>query len=1550
MKPTRQNPFLRNVLAAASFGLALSPTTQAASVYWDTNATTAGSGPATGTWGSSTFWTASEPGTTATNGTLPNANDDVFIAAGTTGTTGTITVSGTQVAGSVTLQEPATSAGVTISGGTSLTLGGGSSTSKGLFVTGNGAHTVTTPLILSGANTIQNGGTGLLTINGGISGTGDLTTRNNGATAPGLSILALPITITGNLNNTGTGGSINIGNAASSTTTGGLGANVASVTQEGSSSLFFLNSDNSAFSGSYNINSGSLQWAGTNTTGAITKTNASSVINLGATTGTANAEMVIVNNAVSGKVNNNIAVRAGSTGAKTITVNSGVTFATTGNITLDDNVTLNSAAASAVLNLNGTISDGVSGAKGITKAGAGTANLSLANPYTGATSVTAGVLSLTGASGSLSGTSGITMSGGTFQLNNTAANNNTNRVPDTTTISISGGTLDFKNDAAATTNYSETIALTATGASGIVNTSPAAIDGSSILTISTFSRNPGSILSFTGSGLGVDTGNQVLFTTPPATVSGVLPWATYGSTGFAGYDVTNGIVAVTPTDIDALGSTIANDSTSNLRILDDGAGSPIALAAATTSINTLLQANTAITTPTIDTASKTLRVNGVLLSSAANTKGLTIGAAANDGTLTAGTSGGELFLINNSASPLTVNAVIADNGSASSVTKAGTGEATFAGNNTYTGNTTLSGGIVTAAHANAFGSGTITVKNPTRRLVVNNGVTITNPITFAGGGEAFLGVFQNSAAEGNATIAGPITITGSLAGGGHFASTGTNGTLTISGPITSTSTSPVVRAGTVIFNGVGTASNYATFNAGAGVTRLGATDALLPTATLDMGSSGDSRFDLNGYNQTLAGINRSGSATFIGNSSTTGDSTLTTTGTSNYNGTIQNALIPGTRKTFLVVNSGALTLSGAFSAETATVNNGATLNIGTAGGDSFNPGGKLVTVNSGGLLKFIAANKVQNDTVIDVKSGGTFDQDGQTDVIGYISGSGSINNVNGALTFNMPALGSGSNFSGTITGSATLTFTANGTGGSASSTQILSGANNLTAASTNSTVNVQGGRVIARNAAAFGAAGKIVSVGAGALTFDPTIEFGTDTSMNSYVLNVGSSNIGTIELNRATPGAALTQPAGTSTLGNGTLNIEKGANVTSGTPVLQFDALSLSAGSVGLGAATLNPVGVDVSVLGAVTRPNPNAGNLKLDGTSTGNIISGAMQDNGANKLNVTKQNTSTWTLAGPNSYTGTTTVNGGTLHLTGSLAAGSAVTVGGAAATGTPTLTGAGGTVNGTLNIAAAGGGAAGTVNPGTIGTTGTLNAGATTIAGTFACDVNGAATDRLAVTGNLTLGGTLAVNQVAAGTPGTYVIATYTGTRSGTLGGTLPAGYSVNYDDTNKEVELVIAPASGFASWITGTFANGTVPGGQQGENQDPDGDGASNLIEFAFDGDPTTGANNGKIHAFTVDTDHDGETANAELVLTVAVRSTVGTFTGATAKSASVDGITYTIEGSTTLDPFTTQVNNVPTAVPPSPATLSTGYVWKSFSLDGSNGLPGKGFLRAKVVAAP
>jgi autotransporter-associated beta strand protein len=226
------------------------------------------------------------------------------------------------------------------------------------------------------------------------------------------------------------------------------------------------------------------------------------------------------------------------------------------------------------------------------------------------------------------------------------------------------------------------------------------------------------------------------------------------------------------------------------------------------------------------------------------------------------------------------------------------------------------------------------------------------------------------------------------------------------------------------------------------------------------------------------------------------------------------------------------------------------------------------------------------------------------------------------------------------------------------------------------------------------------------------------------------------------------------------------------------------------------------------------------DAIATGTTYSGTIK-NTAGSLSLVKIGTAIQTLAGANTYTGTTTVNGGTLNLTGSLAAGSAVTVGGATATGTPSITGAGGTVNGTLAIAAAGGGAAGTVSPGTVGTTGTLNAGATTIAGTYACDVTASACDLLAVNGALTLtGATLAITAVSPAAT-SYTIATYTGaTPSFTTVTGMPSGYSLDYT-TNGVIKL---SKSGYSSWAT---TNNVL----LGETGDDDKDGIINLVEYAL-----------------------------------------------------------------------------------------------------------------------
>ena len=126
-------------------------------------------------------------------------------------------------------------------------------------------------------------------------------------------------------------------------------------------------------------------------------------------------------------------------------------------------------------------------------------------------------------------------------------------------------------------------------------------------------------------------------------------------------------------------------------------------------------------------------------------------------------------------------------------------------------------------------------------------------------------------------------------------------------------------------------------------------------------------------------------------------------------------------------------------------------------------------------------------------------------------------------------------------------------------------------------------------------------------------------------------------------------------------------------------------------------------------------------------------------------------------------------------------------------------------------------------------------------------------------------------------------------------------------------VGPA-GFSSWITGTFANGTVPSGQQGANDDFDKDGISNLIEYAIaDQDPTVG------------------------------NPTVGTFNGGTlsfTKREGTSGLTYDIESSTQL----TAGSWAALAKPPVVESMSA--ISYTFTL----GTPVKNFARLKVTQLP
>ena len=363
---------------------------------------------------------------------------------------------------------------------------------------------------------------------------------------------------------------------------------------------------------------------------------------------------------------------------------------------------------------------------------------------------------------------------------------------------------------------------------------------------------------------------------------------------------------------------------------------------------------------------------------------LTIGGS---GSLNSGSYAGLItnnsVLVYNSSAAQTLSGVISGTGA---LTEAGSGGLTVSGANTYSGGTTNIGGILTVStNSGALGTGGVFLNAGSVRLAINDGLTFTNNITINSGntGASGRGLVENSS-TGNATLSGgTIQINAAPGSGGHFAAVST-GTLTIADPINS-SVNVVWRTGTGIFSGGG---SYNSMNL-TGTVRLGANNGLSTTAALIIGASAAGTFDLAGYNQTLSGINTNNNTAIIGNSSTTSDSVLTTTGTSSYAGVIQDVISPGTKKMNLTVNGGTLTLAGVNTYSGATTISAGTLTMGSVGQLGAGNYAGLITNNSA-----FVANGTAAQTLSGVISGtGSLTQQGG----GTLTLSG-VNTYGGATT------------------------------------------------------------------------------------------------------------------------------------------------------------------------------------------------------------------------------------------------------------------------------------------------------------------------------------------------------------------------------------------------------------------------------------------------------------------------------------------------------------------------------------------------------------------------
>lgn len=414
-------------------------------------------------------------------------------------------------------------------------------------------------------------------------------------------------------------------------------------------------------------------------------------------------------------------------------------------------------------------------AANITKQGTGTWTLSGASALSGALSVDAGRLILSGAGVATNMTAYTIRSGATLVLRNSAASNSTDRLRNATALSMASGTLVFEHDGGSA-SYAETVGVVTVSAGvSILRTSQAAVGQSSVLTLSGLARSGSGAVNFIGTGLGDDARNKVVIT---GQSEGALPsWVTVNGLP-AYYSNARGVYSVGPTQTQTLAargpSSIIQDNADAMALITSpGEVGPIELAAADTTVAGVIQQTT--TPATISMTGKVLRARA--LSVQAGQAGLSLSG----GTVTPAAADGTLFLNNDSTADLQISAVLADNGSASTFGKSGSGRLTLSAANTFSGNLTVQEGSVLLDHAEALRYATLNAAGPG----VEFSSAVTDGVFYVGAlGSSGQVTLQNQTGSSvMLRVAGDAstTFSGTLSGSGGLIKAG-SGTLTLTTP------------------------------------------------------------------------------------------------------------------------------------------------------------------------------------------------------------------------------------------------------------------------------------------------------------------------------------------------------------------------------------------------------------------------------------------------------------------------------------------------------------------------------------------------------------------------------------------------------------------------------------------------------------------------------------------------------------------------------------------------------------------------------------------------
>jgi outer membrane autotransporter protein len=302
--------------------------------------------------------------------------------------------------------------------------------------------------------------------------------------------------------------------------------------------------------------------------------------------------------------------------------------------------------------------------------------------------------------------------------------------------------------------------------------------------------------------------------------------------------------------------------------------------------------------------------------------------------------------------------------------------------------------------------------------------------------------------------------------------------------------------------------------------------------------------------------------------------------------------------------------------------------LGLTGTGITNSSGTMQTIDNSGTLAFI-----NGSTVIDSAGGGvTIMNSNEVFFSGSSSGGdGAFVNVGTGASIDISLLDN------TVSGTTLGSIAGNGT--------ILLGSKNLTVGSNNNSTLFSG--IISDGGEGGGAGGSLTKVGTGTLILTGQNTYTGLTTVSAGILNIQDGSA----LGATTTGTIVSSGA--------TLRLQGGISVAT-------EALTISgAGAAGQNGALVNVSGTNnyggLLTLGAVSTISSNSGRLNLTntGTITGSGLNLTLTGSGIGSISsiigtgtgtVTKNGSGQWTLSGANTYTGATTVNGGSLIVDGSI------------------------------------------------------------------------------------------------------------------------------------------------------------------------------------------------------------------------------------------------------------------------------------------------------------